>query len=291
MLAGSQSQSTIITPLSACLGKAKHIRGRFLRINATSSAAIVRDVVTNSEITIDYDILVIACGVGYSSPIRPAFSSLTMADRLVEVETFLKTVQKSNTILINGGGLIGVELAGELVHRYYKRKSITLLNRSPLLNALPPKAGELATKWLQARGVNVLMDELQSSSITSTNAVTVSGKRLNFDILIDCRGLPESISSSSSKDSYHPPPFDLDGYMTVNQFLQAFPSHHSYHYFALNPKFYAVIVLVLDDQEHLLLWRCGQTRCPRSWLRGRLFEASELRCPSKQTVRKKCPSC
>ena len=203
--------------MNEVLGSASHVRGLFLGINENSSIAEVLDLHTDSKLQLQYDFLVIASGMNYPSPIRANSASWRFADRRREMRDYFSTLSQANTVLVSGGGLVGVEMAAELVHRF-SDKSVILVNRSPLLATLPKLAGKLAEHWLKQRGVRVVFDEIvrhesSKDKAEAKVAVTKRGLEFGYDLAIDCTGLPTSHRDTA-------PPYDSHGNVQVNQFLQ-----------------------------------------------------------------------
>lgn len=218
MLAGSKAEGHILSPIAEVVGRASHVQGLFLGINDNSTLAEVLDINSDSKLHLQYDYLVIASGMSYPSPIRPSTASWRYADRRREIRDYFGSLTQANTILVSGGGLVGVELAAELVHRF-SDKTVILVNRSPLLATLPKLAGKLAEQWLTQRGVKVIFDEIvkheQSKDKVETKvAVTKRGLEFSYDFAIDCTGSPASHRSTIQL------PYDSSGNVPVNRFLQ-----------------------------------------------------------------------
>jgi NADH dehydrogenase FAD-containing subunit len=160
-------------------------------------------------------------------------------DRKQEIEGFLSKLSSAvdasdHDVVVVGGGLVGVELMGEIVHRLKSRKNQTssarlvLLSRSKLLDTLPAAAGQLASSWLRKRGVEVLeQDEIlpvdNSSDISTSSAkdlTTKQGKTIRPSILIDCTGLPPPGTSQPTAPDGLENLFSSRGYVAVDEHLQ-----------------------------------------------------------------------
>jgi NADH dehydrogenase FAD-containing subunit len=112
-----------------------HTQAYFEGVKPDAKVAIVRSMEgVTSEIA--YDFLIICTGVPYISPIRPSRSSIDLAARVVEINRYNKQLQESKKVVVVGGGLVGVELAAELVSRCQSSRrpqEVLLLSRSTLL--------------------------------------------------------------------------------------------------------------------------------------------------------------
>ena len=68
-------------------------------------------------------------------------------------------IKSSSSVLIIGGGRMGVELAGEIAADY-PEKNVTLIHDGPrLLEYIGPKASNKALKWLKSKRVEVLLEQ------------------------------------------------------------------------------------------------------------------------------------
>ena len=82
------------------LGKVKDIRGNF--------------VLANKE-KIFFDYLAICAGSGYNAPFK---EGVVIATRAKTLQNHSASLERAKNILIIGGGLVGVELAGEICWKY-----------------------------------------------------------------------------------------------------------------------------------------------------------------------------
>lgn len=136
-----------------------------------------------------------AGGAEYQDPIRPAASSAaSIADRRRELGSWRDRLAGARSILVVGGGLVGVELAAELVELPRRLSSappqITLAASGRfLLPRLPPRAGARADAFLSSRGVKRVTARLRRVG-GSTEYVSDDGGgvRLSADVVFDCTG-------------------------------------------------------------------------------------------------------
>jgi NADH dehydrogenase FAD-containing subunit len=68
-------------------------------------------------------------------------------------------VKAADSILIIGGGPVGVELAGEIVVDFPTKKVTLIQSGDRLIDFLGPKASEKTLKWLQSRNVEVILND------------------------------------------------------------------------------------------------------------------------------------
>ena len=74
---------------------------------------------------IPFDYLVVCSGSSYNSPIKEQHIVLPMrAQHLVDAH---KSLEKAESVLIIGGGLVGVELAAEII-THYPKKSVRIIH-------------------------------------------------------------------------------------------------------------------------------------------------------------------
>lgn len=149
----------------------------------------------------DANAVVIATGSSY--PIAKADSDSAVhgaMPRSQQIKEVAARIRDSASILLVGGGPVGVELAGELVHAYGVSKRISLLSSTAtLLEGLHPCLGREAQAWLEARGVQVaLQDGVQvppgegphslPCSVPGRTLLTRQGVRVEAALVIPCVG-------------------------------------------------------------------------------------------------------
>lgn len=152
---------------------------------------------------IAYDYLVIASGSttrsttgesGIIAPLKP-----TAADDLgATIKKTQDAIQNARSIIIGGGGPIGVEFAGELAEASSKGKqdkSITLVSATKqLIPTLKSSAGTAAQQILQSNGVKVLtqrrVEKAEHDATSGKWTVTLDGdEAIEADIYISTTGV------------------------------------------------------------------------------------------------------
>lgn len=237
LLSGSGSYEPLLSPLEKVVDKqVETIRGKFLGLSRfNQNEAIIQNInEENKTMNVKFDALVIATGVPYSFPIRPDISfggndSLSVKGRIQYLEAFRKRLQSiKGNIIINGGGLIGVELAAEIFHRIIRKQTdqnVIIISRSKLLRTLPNLASKLATEWFIKNGVTVLTnDEIASQEPLNEgfNVTTIQGRQLMAEFVIDCTGskIPNK-SNSFQNDDDTIFPWNKHGLISVDRNLRS----------------------------------------------------------------------
>lgn len=184
-------------PLNKLLKNGKIVQGKVTEMTETS-------VKLSNGTTLEADYIVLAHGFGESNLPGGTPDNLTTSkqfkDTLIEKQ---KIIQSSKSILIVGGGPVGVELAGE-IKAYYPNKKVTIVHSSSQLlnNSLPPMAPKFITQLnekLTKMGVEVKLNtkvaELpritnKDGFITGISSFTLSdGSVINdVDLCVVCTG-------------------------------------------------------------------------------------------------------
>jgi len=140
----------------------------FIVASVTSIDPSTKTLHLSTSATVHYDSLVIASGTSFTTPLW------SISDGVEELRAALKDIHErlpgAHSVLIAGGGAVGVETAGELGETYGKTKEITLLSGQQ--NLLPrlhnKKIGQDAQSRLTKMGVKVVNDNVRVTSHTKT---------------------------------------------------------------------------------------------------------------------------
>ncbi len=164
-------------------------------------------VVLKDGKVLDFDYGVIATGSSYQSfPIGKSSSALTMTDRESEFIAEHRKLASAKTVLIVGGGPVGVEYAGEIADHFPELKVTLVHGGSQLLNDLSNKAGERAASKLKNLGVDVQLGVQLQKDETGTYHKVDGGPPIEADVVYECMGMRPNNSAlmthlSSSLDS------------------------------------------------------------------------------------------
>ena len=114
------------------------------------------------------DYALFASGSSYAPPIKAAATAqpahpgaeAAAASRRAHYRAVCVRLEAAQSVLVVGGGTVGVELAAEVAARWAGRKAVTLVSaQSALLPRMPPAAGAAAAAWLRSAGVTLLLGE------------------------------------------------------------------------------------------------------------------------------------
>lgn len=185
-------------------------------------------VTLQSEETISYDYLVFSCGSSNNFPGKlPLGSSEEDAKQLYE--EFRKQVKESKTIVIIGGGPIGVELAGEISSEYGD-KSIHIIHSQDVLAdpSLSAKFHRNLLAAVQSKGIKVIFGEkvnlaeldFQPGIGWLAGPLTVKTNKetsIEADMIVKCIGNKINNEAYQSSLSDH---VDEKNQLKVNEYFQ-----------------------------------------------------------------------
>lgn len=199
----------IVIPHAQYLPKARVVVG-------TLAGASDRDVTLADGTVVLFDLLVITTG---SQP----DPSRTFKERIAGIERENKLIRAARSVLIVGGGPVGVEMAGE-IKTDFPDKTITIVHAGErLIEFLAPPASQKALKWLQAKGIGVMFgDRLDVehgvTSLGPGSYTTRKGVKMDADYVFFATGsrpdsswLKESFARALGPDDR----LKVDGYFVV----------------------------------------------------------------------------
>lgn len=142
-------------------------------------------VVVNKK-KVNFDYLVLAMGSSYIAPFK--HPKLFAASRAKELAVYNRYLVDGKEVLVIGGGLVGVELAGEIGHYYCGKKMTVVASGEHLLDRMPLKAQEYAEKILKEMGTNLIFNDKVIKQ-TKNIFITQSGKKLKGEVGFTCVGI------------------------------------------------------------------------------------------------------
>lgn len=174
-----------LVPYADFLPRVTHVQDRAIQVSSTG-------IETASGKRITADAIVLATGSAY--PHDPLLLPPTPARqaRLVEVATMADRIARADSVLIVGGGPVGVEVAGEVLSRW-PDKALTLVHAGPaLLPGTSPAPGRNARDWLVARGAEVILGDRVEPAPTSGAGPaawrTRGGRTIDADLVLSFVG-------------------------------------------------------------------------------------------------------
>jgi len=192
-------------------------RVNFVKAEVTNVSPSEVTLKCESEATglrlLPFDFLIIGSGSSYTAPIKPCSSDHTIALRYQSLCAACKTLKLAKTVLIIGGGLVGVELAAEIVSVYTHKHVIVVHGNASLLQNMQPGAQKYAEKWLRKRGVVINLG-VKAQEVSMTGCVLEGGRKIQADVVYDCTG------SKPCSGMIPPSMLTKTGHLRVNTHLQ-----------------------------------------------------------------------
>lgn len=159
-----------------------------IRIHRDRKMIEVRDLRAGTVREEHYDALVLSTG---AQAIRPKIPGIDLPGIFVlrtipDSRKIRAAVQDASRALIIGGGMIGLEMAENLIRRGLE---VSLVELSPqILPVLDPEMAVYASRRLEERGVRLLLGQsivsFSAGPEGGLRAVTSSGKTLDTDIVV-----------------------------------------------------------------------------------------------------------
>ncbi|MEM8856841.1 MAG: FAD-dependent oxidoreductase [Chloroflexota bacterium] len=142
----------------------------------------------NGEV-IGFKQAIIATGSRYPTlPLAKSDSAFNYSDRNQELLDAHQKLAAAKSVLVIGGGLVGVELVGDIAHAF-PEKEITLAHASDaLLDGSKPKAQQKVLEQLTARGVTVKFNR-RFAKDGDAYRCSISGETIQPDIAYTCVGM------------------------------------------------------------------------------------------------------
>jgi NADH dehydrogenase FAD-containing subunit len=166
------------------------VRGDF--IQGTVVDISTKEVALDSGRTVPYDYAVIATGSYYRTlPILKPAMPMTLENRERQFEDELTKLTEAQSILIIGGGTVGVELAGEIADKFPEKNIRLVHGTERLVDMLKPKASRMAEKELRKLGVEIIFNEILEQADTDRRSYIskTTGNSYTADLVYVCIGV------------------------------------------------------------------------------------------------------
>jgi len=181
-----------IIPFAKALPDVSLVRGKLIEFDGKHGVVQRTD---GSHVSLMSGVTVLATGSAFSNPLMRSIGA-TSSERREFYQSFRTRIDSATRILLVGGGPIAVEVAGEITDTY-SDKIITILEGGKrILAGTSEQAASHAANVLTRRGVNIICNERleRATSLPAEvfgpagEAVTSSGRKLGYDLIIWCVG-------------------------------------------------------------------------------------------------------
>ena len=137
------------------------LRATAVGLETAGSETLATGVKLNDGSSLPADYVVVATGSSYPDPIKASHDvASSPEERRAQIEIAHATLVSAASVVIVGGGTVGVELAAEVAGTWGRHKVVTLITpHDRLLERMPPRAGKLALRWLEKKGVWVILND------------------------------------------------------------------------------------------------------------------------------------
>ncbi|MBS3099273.1 FAD-dependent oxidoreductase [Candidatus Pacearchaeota archaeon] len=162
---------------------------KWARIIIGKVDGIRKDFVSIGKQKIEFDYLVIASGSNYNAPFKEQRVVFSM--RAEHLKDCYNVLCRARRVLIIGGGLVGVELAGEILDKYDNKEIIIVHSNDRLIERNSRKASDYAENYLKSRGVKILFEERMIDK-KGCFCIMQSGKKVRADLVFLCTGIKQN---------------------------------------------------------------------------------------------------
>jgi NADH dehydrogenase FAD-containing subunit len=172
--------------------------------------------------TIHFDKVIIASGSRYPTlPLAKSANSINIYQRNRELLNYNNQLKNASRVLIIGGGVVGVELAGEIAYAM-PDTDVTLAHRSStLLDSFKPKAQKKALKQLVELGVyvqfNTQYDEIKNDKERKVYRDAINDNSIEVDMAFIATG---TLPNNSFLKQHLSHVFNERGLIKVNSHLE-----------------------------------------------------------------------
>jgi len=161
-----------------------------------------------------YDYLVICSGSSYKAPIKE--QDVVFATRAKNLIDAHNKLLKAKDIVIIGGGLVGVELASEIVCKYNDKKVSLIHSGESLIERNDKKSIFYVSDFLEKRKIDIILGERVISG-DNKEVRTDKGNKIRCDLVFSCTGIKANSDFMKSKMNDK---LDENGFIRVNENIQ-----------------------------------------------------------------------
>jgi len=197
---------TLSVPIQAFLPRARVVVGDVVQLTP--------GMVETEREQVSFDRAVVATGVIYPVLLDDATDVYTLTS-VAEALALADALRDAGRVLIVGGGLIGTELAAELVEKMPHLHVTVVHSHDRLLERNPPSAARHAQRFLERHGAHVVLGE----KVVDRHGdlfVTDGGREISADVAGWCTGIRRNPDFLGGLDEV----LDERNAVRVNDFLQ-----------------------------------------------------------------------
>lgn len=169
----------IVVPFSHFLKRTRIVTDKLVQVTP-------KFVETENE-KIDFDYLIVSTGIDYPIHLDDKEGVSTLKNG-VEAAHMGARILSHEHILIVGGGLVGVEIAGELVTKTRGKRLILVHPHERLLERNPSKASDYAKRFLESHGAQLIFGE-KVVKRDDNFFITDKGRRIDSEAVLWCAGI------------------------------------------------------------------------------------------------------
>ncbi len=169
----------ITVPFSHFLKRTRIVAGKLVQVTP--------EFVEIEKEKIFFDYLVISTGIDYPILLENRENVCTLKSGLEAAQMGAKILAQEH-ILIIGGGLIGTEIAGELVTKTRGKRLVIVHPHERLLERNPIKASNYARKFLEKNGAQIIFGE-KVVDHKGNVFITDKGRKIDSEAALWCAGI------------------------------------------------------------------------------------------------------
>ncbi len=176
---------------------------------------IYPDKIKTEKNSYSYDYLVICRGISYPIFLENKNNVFTI-NNLNQTLLALDKLTKSDHILIVGGGLIGVEVASEIITKLSGKKVTIVHSKNHLIERNTKHASKIAEAFLRKNNVNIIFEEKIIENKDNI-FITDNGRKIKADMAIWSAGTK---CDSSFMEKFDRNIFSSKGCLKVDKYLR-----------------------------------------------------------------------
>jgi NADH dehydrogenase FAD-containing subunit len=199
------------------------LTGLFMQGSITTLSETTAQLANGEEI--QFEQAIIASGTRYPSmPVAKSDNAMDLSSRNNELMGYHQQLKSAKKILIIGGGVVGVELAGEIAFSMPNAEVLLAHSRDALLDGYKEKAQRKSLQQLEDLGVTVSFNtrfKKSDDQYIDTNSGTIS----DADLVFEATGV---IPNNEFLTSQLPHILNARGFVKVNEKLEVSGYTHLY---------------------------------------------------------------